>query len=98
MLVAENTRQFCRKGIHACTPAVTLAYNGGTGRLHWCAEHLADAERYAHDHDGITCHTPTWCAGRLALGKLHALAVQNADDDLMAIVVKLEAYFAPREY
>lgn len=95
MKVAENTRQFCRKGIHSCTPFVTLTYNGGTGRLHWCAEHLADAEHYAHDHDGITCHTPTRCAARLALGRLHALAVQNADEALMEIVTKLEDHFAP---
>lgn len=98
MSVAENASQFCRKGVHTCIPSVTLAYNGGKAHLHWCAEHVSDAERYAHDHMGITCHTPTWCAGRLALGKLHALAVQRADDDLMAIVVNLETYFAPREY
>lgn len=39
-------RQFCRKGIHTCIPAVTLAFRNGAGRLHWCAEHAADAERY----------------------------------------------------
>lgn len=93
----KNTRQTCRKGIHSCTPAVTLSYRGGKGRLHWCAEHIADAERYAHEHDSITCSTPTWCAGRLALGKLHALAVQRQDSDLMAIVARLEDFFAPAE-
>ena len=39
-------RQFCRKTIHTCIPAVTLTFGGGTRRLHWCAEHANDAERY----------------------------------------------------
>jgi|SRR4051812_33268592 hypothetical protein len=98
MVRTENARQFCRKGIHPCTPVVTLTYNGGKGRLHWCADHIAAAERYAHEHDGIMCHTPTLCAGRLALGKLHALANQRADADLMELVNLLENFLAPAEY
>jgi hypothetical protein len=39
-------RQFCRKGFHSCVPAVTLTFDGGARRLHWCAEHAADAEQY----------------------------------------------------
>jgi hypothetical protein len=41
-------RQFCRTGLHTCTPAVTLAFeqDGLTRRLHWCADHAADADQY----------------------------------------------------
>lgn len=42
-------RQFCRKHIHTCIPAVTLTFDDGARRLHWCAEHAADAESY-RDH------------------------------------------------
>jgi len=37
-------RQFCRAEMHSCTPAVTLTFDGR--RLHWCANHAADADRY----------------------------------------------------
>jgi len=39
-------RQFCRKGQHDCIPAVTLTFDGGTRRGHWCAEHASDADAY----------------------------------------------------
>jgi hypothetical protein len=39
-------RQFCRKGIHTCVPAVTLTFDNGARRLHWCAEHAGYADRY----------------------------------------------------
>lgn len=45
---ATIKRQFCRKGIHTCTPAVTLIFPGNR-RLHWCAEHASDAEQYRAD-------------------------------------------------
>lgn len=38
-------RQFCRKGMHSAVPAITLIFSGNR-RLHWCAEHASDAERY----------------------------------------------------
>lgn len=46
--------QFCRKGIHTCIPAVTLHFPNqsspyGLGRLHWCADHAADADPYRID-------------------------------------------------
>ena len=45
-----SKRQFCRKGIHTCIPAVTLEFepmaDGTPRRLHWCADHAADAELY----------------------------------------------------
>ncbi len=44
-------RQFCRKGVHVCTPAVTLTFDSGTRRLHWCTEHSADADQYRADAD-----------------------------------------------
>lgn len=44
-------RQFCRVGAHGCTPTVTLTFDNGTRRLHWCAEHAADAERYRKQAD-----------------------------------------------
>lgn len=49
---ADNrAEQFCRKGIHNCIPAVTLTFDGGARRLHWCAEHADDAERYLASSD-----------------------------------------------
>lgn len=47
----QPKRQFCRKGIHTCIPAVTLVFRGGEGCLHWCAEHAADANRYRDNAD-----------------------------------------------
>lgn len=47
----KTKRQFCRKGIHTCTPAVTLTFRNGAGRLHWCAEHAADADQYRDQAD-----------------------------------------------
>ncbi len=49
--VAPSGRQFCRKGPHSCTPAVSLSFEGGTRWLHWCAEHADDASRYQADAD-----------------------------------------------
>jgi hypothetical protein len=49
----NQPRQFCRTGIHTCTPAVTLTFDGGTRRLHWCAEHAADAEPYRASSDQV---------------------------------------------
>ncbi len=39
-------RQFCRRCLRSCVPAVTLTFDGGTRRLHWCADHAADAAKY----------------------------------------------------
>jgi hypothetical protein len=44
-------RQFCRKAIHPCVPAVTLTFHNGASRLHWCAEHATDAVRYQAQAD-----------------------------------------------
>lgn len=49
--LAEPKRQFCRKGIHTAIPAVTLTFDGGARRLHWCAEHAADADGYRDSSD-----------------------------------------------
>lgn len=46
-----SVRQFCRKGIHTCIPAVTLTFGDGARRLHWCAEHADDAEAYRPSSD-----------------------------------------------
>lgn len=46
------TRQFCRTGQHTCVPAVTLTFASG-GRLHWCAEHAADADAYRERADTV---------------------------------------------
>jgi hypothetical protein len=47
----QPRRQFCRKSIHSAVPAVTLTFDGGTRRLHWCADHAADADRYRDQAD-----------------------------------------------
>lgn len=44
-------RQFCRKCLRNRTPAITLTFRNGSGRLHWCADHVADADRYRADAD-----------------------------------------------
>jgi hypothetical protein len=44
-------RQFCRTTIHDCAPAVTLTFDNGARRLHWCADHAADADRYRPHSD-----------------------------------------------
>ncbi len=44
--VAPAGRQFCRTGQHTCVPAVTLTFDDGARRLHWCAKHAADADAY----------------------------------------------------
>lgn len=58
-------RQFCRKGIHTCIPAVTLTFDGGARRLHWCADHADDAEQYRDSSDqkdqGATLERPDAC-------------------------------------
>jgi hypothetical protein len=54
-------RQFCRKCLRSCFPAVTLDYPDG-GRLHWCAEDAADAEAYiaAVEGETITSRRPAY--------------------------------------
>lgn len=47
----QEQRQFCRKCFKSSLPAVTLTFDNGTRRLHWCAEHTDDAERYRPDSD-----------------------------------------------
>lgn len=44
-------RQLCRKCLHSCVPAVTLTFSDGARRLHWCAEHVNDAEVYRNGSD-----------------------------------------------
>lgn len=51
-------RKFCRKGQHSCVPAVTLTFRAGAGRLHWCAEHAADADEYRDQADVMTADGP----------------------------------------
>lgn len=48
---SKTQRQFCRKSLHSCVPAVTLTFDDGTRRLHWCADHAEDAENYRADSD-----------------------------------------------
>jgi hypothetical protein len=48
---ATPKRQFCRKGIHNAIPAVTLTFDNGTRRLHWCADHQGDAVQYRNQAD-----------------------------------------------
>lgn len=42
----NGKRQTCRKCLRSCIPAVTLTFDGGARRLHWCEAHRADADRY----------------------------------------------------
>lgn len=51
MDAARGQLQFCRKGLHTCTPAVTLTFDGGVRRLHWCAGHADDADQYRASSD-----------------------------------------------
>jgi len=51
MTNTTKARQFCRKCLTSCTPAVTLTFDNPTRRLHWCAEHTADADRYRDSAD-----------------------------------------------
>lgn len=44
-------REFCRKCLMGCIPVVTLTFDNGARRLHWCAEHVEDAERYRPTSD-----------------------------------------------
>jgi hypothetical protein len=44
MKLATVKRQFCRTCLRSCVPAVTLKVL--YGRLHWCADHTADADLY----------------------------------------------------
>lgn len=52
-----TAKQFCRTLIHSCTPAVTLTFGEGTRRLHWCADHAADANPYREAADTDACGT-----------------------------------------
>jgi len=51
-------RQFCRKGMHPCTPALTLVFtdDGITTRLHWCEEHTFFANPYRADASEVIDH------------------------------------------
>ena len=49
--MTKTSRQFCRKGMHQCVPSVTLTFDDGSRRLHWCANHADDADRYRADAD-----------------------------------------------
>lgn len=53
LLAMVNRRQCCRRGGHTCIPAVTLTFDNGARRLHWCAEHADDAEAYRASSDAI---------------------------------------------
>jgi hypothetical protein len=44
-------RQCCRKCLNTCIPAVTLTFDGGTRRLHWCEAHREDARGYVLSAD-----------------------------------------------
>jgi hypothetical protein len=44
-------QQFCRAEVHSCIPAITLTFNNGASRLHWCADHAEDADRYWNHSD-----------------------------------------------
>ena len=48
-------RQVCRKCLKTCVPAMTLTFNrddrAWPRRLHWCAKHIDDAERYRDSAD-----------------------------------------------
>jgi hypothetical protein len=52
MDAAQDTgHQFCRTGAHSAVPAVTLTFDGGARRLHWCSEHASDADAYRASSD-----------------------------------------------
>lgn len=44
-------RQCCRKCLHSVIPEVTLTFDGGARRLHWCFECADDADRYYPQSD-----------------------------------------------
>ena len=46
MTATKAQRQVCRKCLKSCTPVVTLTFDGGTRRLHWCSDCASDAEKY----------------------------------------------------
>lgn len=55
-------RQFCRKCRRNAIPAVTLTFDGGTRRLHWCDNCVSDADAYRSDADQPTpppCDSPS---------------------------------------
>lgn len=39
-------RQFCRKCLKSCIPAITKTWNNPTRRLHWCNNCAADSLNY----------------------------------------------------
>lgn len=76
-------RQFCRKGAHTCAPAVTLTFDNGTRRLHWCAEHAAAAEQYRSTSDRAA--PDQWIAERVAgLTEAGLLQVKAKLDEIAA--------------
>ena len=44
-------RQVCRRCLRSSAPAVTLTFDNGARRLHWCAEHASDADNYRESAD-----------------------------------------------
>lgn len=75
-------RQFCRKAIHACTPAVTLTFDGGARRLHWCTEHADDAEGYRDQSDQAS-ETPVETLSAGAAAQADGVRVRRAGKALM---------------
>lgn len=84
---ATGPRQFCRKGIHSCIPALTLTFRAGAGALHWCADHVDDAEPYLANSDQATP------VQRIA-GQLDGLT----DTELLRIQALLDQIAADRFY
>lgn len=78
----EPKRQFCRKGIHDCIPAVTLTFDGGARRLHWCAEHASDADGYRAQSDQAT-KTPVETLSAGAAAQADGVRVRRAGKALM---------------
>lgn len=58
--LAKFKRQFCRVCLASSVPAVTLTFDNGERRLHWCAEHIDDAERYRAHSDQATPAASTY--------------------------------------
>lgn len=44
-------RQVCRKCLGSCEPSVTLTFDSGTRRLHWCAECTDGSSEYYDQSD-----------------------------------------------
>lgn len=80
-------REFCRKGQHSCTPAVTLTFDNGARRLHWCSDHAADANRYRDQADDAPTAKEASVERFPSAEDVEAEAIASAADPLVGVDV-----------